>query len=209
KPQTEPTLPDVLNVIENSPKPVIAAIHGSALGGGLEVALVAHYRVAVPSAKCGLPEVNLGLIPGAGGTQRLPRIVGVEKALEMITSGKPISATAANKAGLVDALVGEGKLLEEALAYAKAVVDAGKPLKRVRDLDEKIIAARANPQIFADFRKANAKKFRGFDAPEAAIKAVEAAVNLPFDESIKREREMIQALREGFQSAAQRHVFFA
>ncbi|MGD9661384.1 MAG: 3-hydroxyacyl-CoA dehydrogenase NAD-binding domain-containing protein [Porticoccaceae bacterium] len=209
KPQTEPTLPDVLNVIENSPKPVIAAIHGSALGGGLEVALVAHYRVAVPSAKCGLPEVNLGLIPGAGGTQRLPRIVGVEKALEMITSGKPISATAANKAGLVDALVGEGKLLEEALAYAKAVVDAGKPLKRVRDLDEKIIAARANPQIFADFRKANAKKFRGCDAPEAAIKAVEAAVNLPFDESIKREREMFLALREGFQSAAQRHVFFA
>src|SRR4051812_48052225 len=124
-------------MMENSTKPVIAAIHGTALGGGLEVALVANYRVAVPSAKCGLPEVALGLLPGAGGTQRLPRIVGAEKALEMMTSGSHVPAKQCLGMGLVDELVEEGKLREGAIAFAKKVLAEGRPLKKVRDLQDK------------------------------------------------------------------------
>ena len=209
KAMTGPSLQDVQNVIENSPKPVIAAIHGTALGGGLEVALVANYRVAVPSAKAGLPEVNIGLLPGAGGTQRLPRIVGVEKALEMVTSGQHVPAKAALAMGLFDELVEEGKLREGAIAFAKAVVAENRPLKKVRDLNEKVEAARGKPEIFEAFRKANAKKFRGFMAPENNIKCIEAAVNLPFDEGLKAERKLFMELMTGSQSAAQRYVFFA
>ncbi|WP_310214868.1 3-hydroxyacyl-CoA dehydrogenase NAD-binding domain-containing protein [Caulobacter sp. BE264] len=209
KAMTGPSLQDVQNVIENSPKPVIAAIHGTALGGGLEVALVANYRVAVPSAKAGLPEVNIGLLPGAGGTQRLPRIVGVEKALEMVTSGQHVPAKAAHAMGLFDELVEEGKLREGAIAFAKAVVAENRPLKKVRDLNEKVEAARGKPEIFEAFRKANAKKFRGFMAPENNIKCIEAAVNLPFDEGLKAERKLFMELMTGSQSAAQRYVFFA
>ncbi|HYE45364.1 MAG TPA: enoyl-CoA hydratase-related protein, partial [Caulobacter sp.] len=195
---------DVQSMMENSPKPVVAAIHGTALGGGLEVALVAHYRVAVPSAKLGLPEVNLGLLPGAGGTQRLPRIVGAEKALEMMTSGSHVPAKAANAMGLVDELVEEGKLREGAIAFAKKVVAENWPLKKVRDREVK-----ADPQVFADFRKANARKFRGFKAPEANIQCIEAAVNLPFEEGLAVERKLFMELMTGPQSAAQRYVFFA
>jgi 3-hydroxyacyl-CoA dehydrogenase len=195
---------DVQTMMEGSPKPVIAAIHGTALGGGLEVALVAHYRVAVPSAKVGLPEVNLGLLPGAGGTQRLPRIVGAEKALEMMTSGSHVPAKAANAMGLVDELVEEGKLREGAIAFAKKVVAENWPLKKVRDREVK-----ADPQVFADFRKANARKFRGFKAPESNIQCIEAAVNLPFDEGLAVERKLFVELMTGPQSAAQRYVFFA
>lgn len=209
KAMTGPSLQDVQNTIENSPKPVIAAIHGTALGGGLEVALVANYRVAVPSAKAGLPEVNIGLLPGAGGTQRLPRIVGVEKALEMVTSGQHVPAKAAHAMGLFDELVEEGKLREGAIAFAKAVVAENRPLKKVRDLNEKVEAARGKPEIFEAFRKANAKKFRGFMAPENNIKCIEAAVNLPFDEGLKAERKLFMELMTGSQSAAQRYVFFA
>ncbi|MBX3480332.1 MAG: enoyl-CoA hydratase/isomerase family protein [Caulobacter sp.] len=195
---------DVQNMMENSPKPVIAAIHGTALGGGLEVALVAHYRVAVPSAKVGLPEVNLGLLPGAGGTQRLPRIVGAQKALEMMTSGSHVGAKAANAMGLVDEVVEEGKLREGAIAFAKKVLADNLPLKKVRDRE-----VSADPQVFADFRKANARKFRGFKAPESNIQCIEAAVNLPFDEGLKVERQLFMELVTGPQSAAQRYVFFA
>ncbi|WP_164468225.1 3-hydroxyacyl-CoA dehydrogenase NAD-binding domain-containing protein [Caulobacter vibrioides] len=209
KAMTGPSLQDVQNTIENSPKPVIAAIHGTALGGGLEVALVANYRVAVPSAKAGLPEVNIGLLPGAGGTQRLPRIVGVEKALEMVTTGQHVPAKAAHAMGLFDELVEEGKLREGAIAFAKAVVAENRPLKKVRDLNEKVEAARGKPEIFEAFRKANAKKFRGFMAPENNIKCIEAAVNLPFDEGLKAERKLFMELMTGSQSAAQRYVFFA
>src|ERR1700760_3515527 len=127
------SLLDVQNMMEGSPKPVIAAIHGTALGGGLEVALCAHYRVAVPSAKCGLPEVNLGLLPGAGGTQRLPRITGVEKALEMMTSGAHVPAKECLAMGLVDAIVEEGKLKEGAVAFARKIVAEKRPLVKVRD----------------------------------------------------------------------------
>ena len=209
KAMTGPSLQDVQNVIENAPKPVVAAIHGTALGGGLEVALVAHYRVAVPSAKAGLPEVNIGLLPGAGGTQRLPRIVGVEKALEMVTSGQHVPAKAAHAMGLFDELVEEGKLREGAIAFARKVVAENRPLNKVRELNDKVEAARGKPEIFEAFRKANAKKFRGFMAPENNIKCVEAAVNLPFDEGLKEERRLFMELMTGSQSAAQRYVFFA
>src|SRR3954470_10106239 len=136
KPPQAPSLLDVEDSIERSPKPVVAAIHGTALGGGLEVALCCHYRVAVPSAKCGLPEVHLGLIPGAGGTQRLPRLVGPEAALEMITSGKHVDAKTAAAGGLIDELVAEGNLKAGAVAFARKVLDEKRPLRRVRDLDD-------------------------------------------------------------------------
>jgi len=130
----------------------------------------------VPSAKCGLPEVNLGLLPGAGGTQRLPRIVGVEKALEMMTSGQHVPAKQCHEMGLVDELVTEGELRAGAIAFAKKLVAENRPLKKVRDLNDKMIAARGKPEIFAEFRKANARKFRGFLAPEYNIRCIEAAV---------------------------------
>ena len=209
KPPQAPSLVDAEDAIENSPKPVIAAIHGTALGGGLEVALCCHYRVAVPSAKCGLPEVALGLLPGAGGTQRLPRIVGVEQALDMVTSGKHVPAPAAHKARLIDELVAEGELRSAAIEFAKKVIAEKRPLKKVRDSNDKVIAARGKPEIFADFRKANAKKFRGFHAPEYNIRTIEAAVNLPFDEGLALERKLFTELMQGTQSAAQRYVFFA
>ncbi len=200
---------DVQDAMEGSSKPVIAAIHGTALGGGLEVALACHYRVAVPSARCGLPEVNLGLLPGAGGTQRLPRIVGVQKALEMMTSGAHVPAKACLEMGLVDEIVEEGKLRDGALAFARKVVAEGRPLKKVRELNDKVEAARGHPDIFADFRKANARRFRGFLAPEYNIRCVEAAVNEPFEDGLKTERRLFMELMTGPQSAAQRYAFFA
>ncbi len=209
KPPQGPSLFEVEDSIENSTKPVVAAIHGTALGGGLEVALCCHYRVAVPSAKCGLPEVHLGLLPGAGGTQRLPRIVGPEAALDMVTSGKHVPAKWAQSVGLVDEIVPEGELRASAIAFAKKVLAENRPLKKVRDLNDKVVAARAKPEIFADFRKANARKFRGFLAPEYNIRCIEAAVNQPFDEGIKTERKLFMELMNGTQSAAQRYVFFA
>ncbi|WP_293205149.1 3-hydroxyacyl-CoA dehydrogenase NAD-binding domain-containing protein [Parvibaculum sp.] len=204
-----PSLFDALQMIEFGTKPVVAAIHGTALGGGLEVALTCHYRVAVPSAKCGLPEVKLGLLPGAGGTQRLPRIVGPEKALEMVTSGSHVGAKQCLEMGLVDELAEEGKLREGAVAFARKIVAEKRPLKKVRDLNDKVEAARGKPEIFENFRKANARKFRGFLAPEYNIQCIEAAVNLPFDEGIKVEQKLFRELVTGTQSAAQRHVFFA
>ena len=203
------SLQDVQKMIEDSPKPVVAAIHGTALGGGLEVALCAHYRIAVPSAKCGLPEVNLGLLPGAGGTQRLPRIVGAEMALDMMTSGQHVPAGDCLTMGLVDELAAEGSLRPDAIAFAQRIVAEGRPLKKVRESNEKVEAARGNLAIFADFRRANARKFRGFKAPESIIQCVEAAVSLPFDEGLAVERKLFVDLVSGDQSAAQRYVFFA
>src|SRR3954470_12870396 len=193
---------DVQSQMENSPKPVIAAIHGTALGGGLEVALCANYRVAVPSAKCGLPEVNIGLLPGAGGTQRLPRIVGVEMALGMVTSGRHVPAKQSLEVGLVDELAPEGSLRETAIAFARKVLAENRPLRKVRDSNDKVEAARGHPEIFANFRKENARKFRGFMAPENNIKCIEAAVNLPFDEGLKEERRLFVELFQGSQSRA-------
>ena len=209
KPPSGTPLFNVLDAIEGARVPVIAAIHGTALGGGFEVALACHYRVAVPSAKCGLPEVKLGLLPGAGGTQRLPRIVGAQRALEMMTSGEHVRAKACAEMGLVDALVDEGKLREGAMAFARQLIAERRPLKKVRDLDGKIAADRVQPELFAKFRAANAKKFRGLEAPESIIRCVEAAVNLPFDEGLRVERKLFLELVAGVQSAAQRYVFFA
>ena len=200
---------ECLKAIENASQPVVAAIHGTALGGGFEVALACHYRVAVPSAKCGLPEIKLGLLAGAGGTQRLPRIVGAERALEMMLSGEHVPAKSCLDMGLLDALVEEGQLRQGAIAFARRLVADQKPAKKVRDLDDKLASARANPQLFADFRKANAKRFRGFDAPESNIRCVEAAVNLPFDEGMAVERKLFLELLAGTQCAAQRYAFFA
>ena len=196
--------------MENCPKPIVAAIHGTALGGGLEVALACHYRIAVPSAKCGLPEVKLGLLPGAGGTQRLPRLVGPEIALGMVTSGMPVGAKAALGMGLIDELAPEGGLRDAAVAFAQRVVAEGRPLVKARDRNDKVEAARPGAAaMFADFRARNAKSFRGFEAPEANIKCIEAAVDLPFDEGMKVERDLFVPLMDGLQSQAQRYVFFA
>lgn len=204
KPPRGASLHDVLDKIESAPKPVVAAIHGTALGGGLETALAAHYRVAVPSAKLGLPEVKLGLLPGAGGTQRLPRVVGAEQALKMVTSGNPIGASAALASGLVDELADEADLRGSAITFARQVVAEGRPLKKIRDRE-----CKAEPGLFERFRAQNVRAFRGFQAPEANIQCIEAACSLPFEEGVKRERELFMGLMTGTQSAAQRHIFFA
>ena len=204
-----PSLFEVQEELENSPKPIIAAIHGTALGGGLEVALTCHYRIAVPSAKCGLPEVSLGLLPGAGGTQRLPRLVGVEQALKMVTAGTHLSADKCLKSGLIDKMASENQLLEDSTSFAKEILANNRPLKKVRDMDEKVIAARGNNQLFSDFRKSIARKTRGFLAPEYNIQCIEAAVNKSFEEGIKVERDLFLKLVTGNQSAAQRYFFFS
>ncbi|MCW1382731.1 3-hydroxyacyl-CoA dehydrogenase NAD-binding domain-containing protein [Novosphingobium sp. KCTC 2891] len=204
-----PDLNAVFKIIEDGTKPVIAAIHGTALGGGYETALVCHYRIAVPSAKVGLPEVALGLLPGAGGTQRLPRIVGVPAALDIMTGGKPIGAKKALELGMVDALAEEGKLREDAIAFAKKLVAEGGPLVRVRDRQDKVEQSRGKPEIYADYLKANARAFRGFKAPFNIVKAIEAAAELPFDKGMERERELFLELMSSTESAAQRYYFFA
>ena len=204
KPPAGPALPDVINEYESSDKLVIAAIHGTALGGGLEVALGCDYRVALESAKVGLPEVKLGLLPGAGGTQRLPRLVGAKAALDMIVGGNPVKAKDAYKVGIVDEVVG-GDLLEGALAYARKLVADNAPLRKIRDLDVK----KEDADLFTNYEKSIARKQRGFKAPFHCIKAVQAAVELPFDEGMKRERELFAELLVSPESRAQRHVFFA
>ena len=204
-----PSLFEVQEDLENSPKPIIAAIHGTALGGGLEVALTCHYRIAVPSAKCGLPEVSLGLLPGAGGTQRLPRLVGVEQALKMVTTGIHLPADKCLKSGLVDEIADEGRLLEDSVTFAKKIISEKRPLKKVRELNEKVLAARGNTDLFSNYRKSIARKTRGFLAPEYNIQCIEAAVNQTFDEGIKIERDLFLKLISGSQSAAQRYFFFS
>ena len=204
-----PSLYEVQDMIENSPKPVVAAIHGTALGGGLEVALTCHYRIAVPSAKCGLPEVNLGLLPGAGGTQRLPRIVGAQKALVMMTCGEHVPANKCYEMALVDEMANENQLEEDAIVFANKIVSEGRPLVKVRDADEKIKSDKGNDALFSDFRKAISRKTRGFLAPEYNIQCIEAAVNLPFEEGMKVEQDLFMKLMTGSQSAAQRYMFFA
>jgi 3-hydroxyacyl-CoA dehydrogenase len=205
KPPQQPWLPVVVDAIEACSKPVVAAIHGTALGGGLEVALGCHYRVAVPSAKLGTPEVKLGLLPGAGGTQRLPRVAGVRTALEMCATGNAIGAHEAFDCGLLDRLV-EGELVPHAVAYAEEVRDI-RPLPRSSERDDRI--GDCDSAVFDEFRKANARKFRGFDAPEASIRAVQVACEKPYAEGVIEERKLFMALMGGEQSAAQRYFFFA
>ncbi|MBM44911.1 MAG: 3-hydroxyacyl-CoA dehydrogenase [Acidimicrobiaceae bacterium] len=204
-PPKPPSLQDAQDAMENCSKPVIAAVHGTALGGGLEVALCAHYRVGVSESKYGLPEVKLGLLPGAGGTQRLPRVTGAAQALQMMTSGDPISAGDALECGLIDEIVED--LESGAVAFARRAVAEGLPLLRIRDRDDKL--TNTNSSLFDDFRASIARKTRGFLAPEYNIRCVEAAVNMDFDEGLKREQELFKDLMKGTQSKAQQYYFFA
>jgi 3-hydroxyacyl-CoA dehydrogenase len=209
KPAKGATLPELQAALEGGPKPVIAAMHGTAFGGGFEMALMCHYRVGVPSAKFGFPEIKLGLIPGAGGTQRLPRLSGVEAALEAILSGAPFGAKQALEWGVVDTLAEEGKLREGALAFARKVIDTHMPLRKIRDLNDKIEAARGHPEIFDKIRREYARRYRGFEAWQVAMRAVQNAIELPFDEGMKLERQAFLDLIPTAQSQAQRYVFFA
>lgn len=204
-PPKPPSLISAQDAMENCSKPVIAAIHGTALGGGLEVALCAHYRVAVASAQFGLPEVKLGLLPGAGGTQRLPRVTGAPKALQMMTSGDPIGTAEALECGLIDEIVDD--LETGAVAFAERAVAEDLPLVRIRDRSDKLEGV--GPELFADFRASIARKTRGFMAPEYNVRCVEAAVNLPFDEGLAKEQELFGEVMRGSQSKAQQYYFFA
>ena len=202
KPPQGPDFNAVLNMIEGALKPVVAAIHGTALGGGLETALVCHYRIAVPSAKLGVPEVKLGLLPGAGGTQRLPRLVGVEAAATMCSLGEPVPAAKAKDMGLVDALAGEATLAKDSIAFAREMIAKGP--RPTRDLP-----ANGDASVIEQLKATNARKWKGFDAPYANLACVEAATRLPFDEGLKFERGEFMKLMGGSQSAAQRYMFFA
>ena len=206
KPMQGPNLGEAIDRMEASNKPVVAAIHGTALGGGCEVALACHYRVAVPSAKVGLPEVKLGLIPGAAGTQRLPRVVGAEAALPMVVIGNPISAKKAAAIGLVDKVVGEDSLAEDAIAFAREQIGKEPPRSSAGTANQDGVK---NPAIFDEFRQKNARKIRGFDAPEAGIQAVKAAGEMSFADGVEKERALFTKLMTGTQSAAMRHYFFA
>ena len=203
-----PSLPEVCAAIENCSKPVVAAIHGAALGGGLEVALAAHYRLAVPSARLGLPEVALGLLPGSGGTQRAPRLIGAKAALELILSGRHASAEEALSLGLVDR-VGEGAdALAEGLAYAKELVAAKAPVRRTRDARGLADAAASRAALEAA-RTDTARKSRGLFSPMKIIEAVEAALTKPFDEGMKIERQLFLQCIDSPQRAGLIHAFFA
>lgn len=209
KPHKSPDLRTMIETIEASKKLTIAAMYGTPLGGGLETALGCHYRIALPTTRVGLPESNLGLLPGAGGTQKLPRLVGVEAALEIITSGRQIPAAEALKLGILDKTTEGGDLRADAIAFAHELLEQDAPQTFARDRDDLVAAHRDNPQIFENFRKKNARKLRGFKAKENIIKSIEAAVTLPFDQGMARERELFTELLESRDSAAQRHVFFA
>jgi 3-hydroxyacyl-CoA dehydrogenase len=205
KPPVMPWLPQVVDRIEDCTKPVVAAIHGTALGGGLEVALGCHYRIAVPTAKLGTPEVKLGLLPGAGGTQRLPRVAGVGLALQMCATGNPIGAKQAYEAGLVDRIA-EGELLPHAVAFAEEVRDV-RPLSKSSERTDRI--EDSDPAVFDEFRKTNARKFKGFDAPDAKIRAVQVATQKPYSEGVIEERKLFMELMSGTQAKAQQYFFFA
>jgi len=203
KPREKPDLPDVNDFQDSLSKPLVAAISGFALGGGLELALACHYRIAAPKAQLGLPEVKLGILPGSGGTQRLPRIVPVSKAVQMMTTGNPISAEEALQLGLVDEIVQNGDLLDAAVVYANKLVAERKPLRRIRDLQ-----AKADVDL-KKVREDVAKASRGYPAPLEIVACVEAAVSKPFDEGRKVERERFAHLVNTTESAALRHAFFA
>ncbi len=201
-----PTLPELIDSIENLAKPVVIALNGTALGGGCEIALGCNYRIAVPSAKIGLPEVKIGILPGAGGTQRLPRVVGVEEALPIIVTGNPIPAKKAEAIGLVDRIVEPEKLREEAVAFAREVAGrddhpvSSQRTDRIEDHD---------PGVFDAFREKHGRRLKGLEAPQKCIEAVKLATQLPYEEGIAKEREFFMELLGGDQSKALRHVFFS
>jgi 3-hydroxyacyl-CoA dehydrogenase len=206
KPPKDPWLPELLNRIENCSKPVVAALHGTALGGGLESAIASHYRIAAPDTRMGFPEVLLGLLPGAGGTQRAPRLMGVEVALDFIVAGKPIGAEAALASGLIDRIA-EGDLLEAALAYARELVDGGAGPRRSSSLP--LDSGHLAEDYFEQKRAAVARKTRGVPAPQRIIDCVEVATKLDFEQGSAFEREKFIELMNSPESAGLRHVFFA
>ena len=202
----KPSLPEINEAQDAMQKPLVAAIGGFAMGGGLELALGCHYRVAAPKAQLALPEVKLGILPGSGGTQRLPRVIPVAKAVEMMTTGNPIPAEKGKELGLVDEIVA-GDLLEGAIAYAKKLVAEGKGPRRVRDMSAKIDGD--VKAFFAQAREQVAKGSRGYPAPLEIVACAEAACTRPFDEGRKFERERFAVLVETTESKALRHMFFA
>src|ERR1700683_197166 len=206
KPPLSPGLHEAIKAVESSVKPIVAAIHGTAFGGGLEVALGCHYRVAIASAKVGLPEVKLGLLPGAGGTQRLPRLIGIEAALGIIVSGDPVPATQAAKTGVIDKII-EGDLLEGALDYARGLAAQKAALRKVRDLT--VDSSKIPAGFFDEARKRVAKEKKNLFAPQRIVDALEAAATLPFDKGMARERELFLQCAQNSQSKALQHVFFA
>ena len=206
KSSMSPTLPEINDAQDNFKKPMVAAIGGFALGGGLELALGCHYRVAAPKTLLGLPEVKLGILPGSGGTQRLPRVVGAAEAVRMMTTGNPVPAEKGLQVGLVDEVV-QGDLLEGAIAFAKKLIAEGKGPRRIRDLSVKVDG---DPKAFFEAARAEVgKASRGYPAPLEIVACVEAAVNLPFDEGRQEERRRFAGLVEGSESKAMRHMFFA
>ncbi len=207
-PAGTPDLNDVIDSLEMSSKPVVSAIHGVAAGGGLELALGTHYRVADPKTRVGLPEVTLGILPGAGGTQRLPRLIDINKALDLITSGRLISAGEANTLGIIDEIA-DGDVLEAAVEAAERLATEGATPRRSRDQSVGIAAAKDNPSLFEDFAKTMAKAARGMNAPYACVRCVEAAATMDFDAGLKYEREEFNKLVSATESAAMRHAFFA
>ena len=208
KTPTSPTTIDVIETIDAMRKPVIAALHGTPLGGGLEVALGCHFRVAAPGTRLGLPEIKLGLMPGAGGTQRLPRLIGMDRAMAMILSGDPINADDAKSSGLVDEIV-SGDLVSSAVAFANRVVAEKRPLARARDREDKLADLRANPAKFDELAAPYAKRARGLHAPAKALEALRWTLDVPVAEALIRERDAFIELKNGEQSKAQRHIFFA
>ena len=209
-PTGTPPLPELINTLEASEKPVVAAIHGVALGGGFELALGCHLRLAAPDTRVGLPEVTLGILPGAGGTQRLPRLIGVPAALDVIVSGTMVPAAKALALGMVDEVVdGDVAVVEAAVARARELVAGDAAPRRASALDDRLAEARGKPEIFADFRKKMARRARGFEAPYACVDCIETAVSTPFAEGVAVERATFMKLVASDQSKAQRHAFFA
>src|SRR4051812_19691588 len=194
--------------LDESKKPVVAAIHGYALGGGLEHALSCNYRIAVPSAKVGLPEVQIGILPGGGGTQRLPRLIGPKAAMEMIVTGRHVPAEEAKKLGIIDEIVDEKDLRSAAIRFAKSVASK-QPLPRVRDKNDRVSEAKADPGMFEAMRKSIARKARNQKAPYHCIAAVEAATTQPFEEGIATERRLFAELENSDEAKALRYAFFA
>jgi 3-hydroxyacyl-CoA dehydrogenase len=207
-PMDGPSLEEINSLFENRSKPVIAAIHGVALGGGLEIAMGCHFRIATKDAKLGQPEVKLGLVPGGGGSQRLPRAIGPERAVELIVTGEPIDGSEALKLGLVDELF-EGDPVAAGVAYARRIVAEGRPFRSLRDDDAKLSAARADRSRFTEAAAKALKRNKGLEAPVACVEAVAWSLDVPFDEAIRREWQLFVKLKDGEQSKALRHVFFA
>ena len=205
-----PTLMDLISLIEDSPKPVVCALHGTALGGGCELSLACHSRIAIPGTRIGLPEVTLGIVPGAGGTQRLPRLIGVLPALDAIVSGKPMTAEKAHELGLVDGLANDSDdLLKISVSIAHRLSIGPEPPKKTRDRDGHLLEAQNRPELFDEFRSRISRRARGFEAPFACIDCVEAATTMSFENGLAFEREVFLRCRSSNQSLSQRHAFFA